>query len=55
MKFKIVFETIKRERFNKYRSVKTLGEAWDIADDIKKEYNSLNKDKVTVVGVYKNH
>lgn len=55
MKFKIVFETIKRERFNKYRSTKTFGEAWDIADSIKKDYNDLHKDKVTVVGVYKNH
>ena len=55
MKFKLVFETTKKERFNKYRSAKTLGEAWDIADSIKKEYDSLHKEKVKVVGVYKNH
>jgi hypothetical protein len=55
LKFKIVFETTKKERFNKYRSVKTLGEAWDIADSIKKDYNSSHKDKVVVIGVYKNH
>ena len=55
MKFKIVFETINKERFNKYRSVNTLGEAWDVAEAIKKDYNGLHKDKVMVVGVYKNH
>jgi hypothetical protein len=55
MKFKLVFETTKKERFNKYRSVNTLGEAWDIADSIKKEYNNSHKDKVSVVGVYRNH
>ena len=55
MKFKIVFETTKKERFNKYRSVATLKEAWDIADSIKKAYNDSYKDKVIVIGVYKNH
>ena len=55
MKFKLVFETTKKERFNKYRSVESLKDAWDIADAIKKEYNDLHRNKVSVVGVYKNH
>ena len=55
MKFKLVFETTKKERFNKYRSVATLKEAWDIADSIKKDYNDLHRNKVMVIGVYKNH
>jgi hypothetical protein len=54
-KYKLIFETEKKKRFCNYRTVKTLKEAWDIADSIKKAYNDLHKDKVSVVGVYKNH
>lgn len=55
MKYKLIFETEKKKRFCNYRTVKSLKEAWDVADVIKDSYNKVNKGKCKVVGVYKNH
>jgi hypothetical protein len=56
MEYRISFEVKydnKIVKFKKYRTVKTLGEAWDIAWEIAKEYNSKHKGECKPVNVHR--
>ncbi|MFA5049277.1 MAG: hypothetical protein WC516_09700 [Patescibacteria group bacterium] len=55
MIYRIVYEKQNKtkDKFRKYRTAKSLPDAWDIAFDIASEYNSSHYIKVNPINVWK--